>query len=201
MRRVLITGFGPFPGMRNNPSAGFTRAMARAPFGPSSIAVDAHVFAVTYAAVDHDLPRLLRKLRPNLIVMLGVASRAATIRVEARARNRSRLTCPDAERRPPRAAISTPQRPSHRTKSIAPGKLVAHLRHAGCDARVSRDAGAYLCNYLYWRALETDATRSGNMQAIFIHIPPRLSPCSTAGRRFLLALRMIVTANVRARRR
>ena len=34
---------------------------------------------------------------------------------------------------------------------------------------ISRDAGRYLCNYVYWRALE--ASRSGTL-AQFIHIPP-----------------------------
>ena len=35
--------------------------------------------------------------------------------------------------------------------------------------RLSRDAGRYLCNYVYWRALE--ASRSGTPLAQFIHIP------------------------------
>ena len=35
--------------------------------------------------------------------------------------------------------------------------------------RLPRDAGRYLCNYVYWRALE--ASRSGTL-AQFIHIPP-----------------------------
>jgi pyroglutamyl-peptidase len=37
-------------------------------------------------------------------------------------------------------------------------------------SRLSRDAGRYLCNYVYWRALE--ASRSGTPFAQFIHIPP-----------------------------
>ena len=42
----------------------------------------------------------------------------------------------------------------------------------GVDARASRDAGSYLCNYLSWRAIEAVNTDSGPRLAAFIHIPP-----------------------------
>jgi pyroglutamyl-peptidase len=40
----------------------------------------------------------------------------------------------------------------------------------GVRARLSRDAGRYLCNYVYWRGLE--ASRSGTPLVQFVHIPP-----------------------------
>jgi pyroglutamyl-peptidase len=50
-------------------------------------------------------------------------------------------------------------------------KLLRAARTTGIDARPSRDAGSYLCNYLSWRAIE--ATRAGNGPRLvaFIHIP------------------------------
>jgi pyroglutamyl-peptidase len=39
-------------------------------------------------------------------------------------------------------------------------------------AAPSRNAGAYLCNYLYWRALEAAADADGPGSVIFIHVPP-----------------------------
>ncbi len=48
--------------------------------------------------------------------------------------------------------------------------LVAAARRTGMRTRMSRDAGRYLCNYVYWRALE--ASRSGTPLVQFIHIPP-----------------------------
>jgi pyroglutamyl-peptidase len=49
-------------------------------------------------------------------------------------------------------------------------KLLRAARLTGIDARASRDAGAYLCNYLSWRAIEN--TRAGGPKlAAFIHIP------------------------------
>jgi pyroglutamyl-peptidase len=50
-------------------------------------------------------------------------------------------------------------------------KLLRAALATGIDARASRDAGAYLCNYLSWRALESAATDDHLQLAAFIHIP------------------------------
>jgi pyroglutamyl-peptidase len=41
----------------------------------------------------------------------------------------------------------------------------------GIDARPSRDAGSYLCNYLSWRALEATGNDTGPRLAAFVHVP------------------------------
>jgi pyroglutamyl-peptidase len=41
----------------------------------------------------------------------------------------------------------------------------------GVDARTSRDAGSYLCNYLSWRAIEATGSDTGLRRAAFVHIP------------------------------
>src|SRR5712672_29780 len=42
----------------------------------------------------------------------------------------------------------------------------------GIDARPSRDAGNYLCNYLSWRAIEAVGANDHLHLASFVHIPP-----------------------------
>jgi pyroglutamyl-peptidase len=49
--------------------------------------------------------------------------------------------------------------------------LLRAARSTGSDARASRDAGSYLCNYLSWRAIEAVRNDSGPRLAAFIHIP------------------------------
>ena len=41
----------------------------------------------------------------------------------------------------------------------------------GIDARASRDAGSYLCNYLSWRAIEATHGSGGPRLAAFVHVP------------------------------
>ncbi|MGL5137486.1 MAG: hypothetical protein ACRC7G_06935, partial [Beijerinckiaceae bacterium] len=44
--------------------------------------------------------------------------------------------------------------------------LTAEMRKAGLPAKLSRDAGDYLCNALAWRVTEC------GVPAIFVHVPP-----------------------------
>jgi pyroglutamyl-peptidase len=60
-------------------------------------------------------------------------------------------------------------------------RLLSAARAAKVPSRVSRDAGRYLCNYVYWRALE--ASRSGTPLVQFIHIPPTCNRLRRPGRK------------------
>ena len=51
-------------------------------------------------------------------------------------------------------------------------KLLRAAARTGIDARASRDAGSYLCNYLSWRAIESTCTLKGPRLAAFVHVPP-----------------------------
>jgi pyroglutamyl-peptidase len=51
-------------------------------------------------------------------------------------------------------------------------KLLRAADATGIDARPSRDAGSYLCNYLSWRAIEATGHDTGPRLAAFVHVPP-----------------------------
>jgi len=51
-------------------------------------------------------------------------------------------------------------------------KLLRVALGTGVDARPSRDAGSYLCNYLSWRAIEATDSDNGPALTAFVHIPP-----------------------------
>ena len=84
--RVLVTGFGPFPGAPVNPTQQIVKNLART----RRIAghkIAAHVYTTSYAAVDRDLPRLIAKHRPHAVVMFGLAAKTSHIRIETLAYN------------------------------------------------------------------------------------------------------------------
>jgi pyroglutamyl-peptidase len=60
--RILITGFGPFPGAPFNPSAALAKALTRRR-RPALAGIEraTHIFATTYASVDRDLPNCSHK--------------------------------------------------------------------------------------------------------------------------------------------
>ena len=170
--RILITGFGPFPGASFNPTGPLVARLLRLrrpAFG--DVERSGHIFPVTYKAVDRELPELLAQRRPHALLMFGLASSTPYVRIETRARNAVTTLWPDADH----ARI--------RKGSISDGadammfgphtaKLFRAARGTGLDARVSRDAGSYLCNYLSWRAIEATCVDSGPRLAAFVHVPP-----------------------------
>jgi pyroglutamyl-peptidase len=169
--RILITGFGPFPGAPYNPTPALVARLLRLRRPAfSEVELIGHVFPVSYRAVDRDLPMLLAQHRPDALLMFGLAARTRYLRVETRARNAVTTLWPDAEQ------------VKLRTASIAPGadaqafgphvaKLLRAASATGIDARSSRDAGRYLCNYLCWRAIDATRAANGPLLSAFIHVP------------------------------
>ena len=95
--RILVTGFGPFPGAPYNPTqplvARLTR-LRRPAF--ADVELSHHIFPVTYKAVDRELPLALAQHQPHALLMFGLASRTGYVRVETRARNAVTMLWPDA---------------------------------------------------------------------------------------------------------
>ena len=164
--RVLITGFGPFPGAPFNPSAALAKALARRR-RPALAGIEraTHIFATTYASVDRDLPKLFAQ-KPDIVLMFGVAGRRRQLCIETRARNAVSLLFPDASGHRPLRGVIKLHGPASRTGNAPFARLAGA---AGKQSRLSADAGRYLCNYVYWRALEQ---LRGNQPLVqFIHIP------------------------------
>jgi pyroglutamyl-peptidase len=168
--RVIIAGFGPFPGAPSNPSGSLATALARRRRPTlADIEVTSHVFATAYAAVDRDLAKLLAQ-NPDVVLIFGLAGRRRHICIETRARNAHSILFPDVNGyRPARAAIERGQ-PRSRTGNAPFHQLLNVVRQNKLPARLSRDAGTYLCNYAYWRALQHVRGRHPLVQ--FVHIPP-----------------------------
>jgi pyroglutamyl-peptidase len=167
---VLITGFGPFPGAPVNPSAILAKALARRR-RPAFAAIDrtVHVFATSYEAVDRELPKLLAQ-KPDIILLFGVAGRRRELCVETQARNAISLLFPDASRHHPRQGVIEIGAPPLLKGNAPFARLVGAAKTRLVASRRSRDAGRYLCNYVFWRALEH--ARGGKPLVQFVHIPP-----------------------------
>ena len=167
--RVLLAGFGPFPGAPLNPSTAVAQALAhrrRPAFARLERGV--HVFATNYAAVDRDLPRLFAK-KPDIILIFGLAARRRQICIETRARNALSLLFPDASGRRASAGVIEAGGPRALFGHAPFHRLLGAARASKVPVRLSRDAGRYLCNYVYWRALQQ--APHGRPLIQFIHIP------------------------------
>lgn len=172
MPALLLTGFGPFPGAPFNPTGPLVARLARTRRPAlADLTLVAHVFATSYAGVDRELPALIKRHRPNALLMFGLAARTKTLRVETRARY-TRALLPDVGGQvAPRVKIAAGA-PAARAVPAPTRRLLAALRDARIPAALSRDAGRYLCNYLIWCAAEATAKSDGPRLAAFVHVPP-----------------------------
>jgi pyroglutamyl-peptidase len=168
--RILITGFGPFPGAPYNPTQPLVARLLRLRRPAlDGVELSGHIFPVTYSGVDRELPKLLKKHRPQALLMFGLASRTPHLRIETRARNAVTTLWPDADHTRVRKGSIAPDADA---MMFGPhmAKLLRAAKTTGVDARASRDAGSYLCNYLSWRAIEA-VDAGGPRLAAFVHIP------------------------------
>lgn len=167
--RVLLAGFGPFPGAPLNPSAALAQKLARRRRpAVHGLIRTAHVFDTSYACVDRDMPKLFAA-KPDIVLVFGLAGRRRQICIETRARNAVSVLFPDAGGRRPAIGIIEPGAPAALVGRAPFVRLLSAARARNLPVRLSRDAGRYLCNYAYWRALER--APNGRPLVQFVHIP------------------------------
>lgn len=170
--RILITGFGPFPGAPYNPTEKLVARLLRLRRASlDDIERIGHVFPVSYGAVDRQLPQLIADHRPHALLMFGLAARTPFVRIETRARNTITQIWPDAAHTQVRHRNIEPDADATRRFGPHTSRLHQAARNTGIDARLSLSAGYYLCNYLCWRAIEATQIVDGPKLAAFVHVP------------------------------
>jgi pyroglutamyl-peptidase len=170
--RILLTGFGPFPGAAENPSAWLVEALAeRHPSPRLGCGLHTEVLPTEWAEVATRGPRLVHQHRPRLILHLGLSRPARGFRIERSAHNliQSRE---DARGVLPITSTILDCGLRRLDTGVPASRLAAHLRLQRIPAVASRSAGTYLCNYLYYLSLDRARQQEASCDVCFVHIPP-----------------------------
>ena len=169
--RVLLTGFGPFPGVADNPSAWLAETLAER----SARDVDAEFHARVVPTAWQEaqiMPRFYEELQPHVMIHFGVSQRAKTFRIERFAHNRAARRG-DAHGLMPSAPVIQAEGADRIATKLPAAALAAHLRTCGVAAASSRSAGSYLCNFLYYHSLDWALRQPDPRLVLFVHVPPR----------------------------
>lgn len=164
--KLLVTGFGSFPGVRINPTTALMERLCKRlgrSLDGSSVA-GARLF-VSYARALRDLEASDRANQPDAFLLLGLASRAHWVRVERYGRRLDSPLQPDSTGKGGSGFAGDSATPLKAT--VTPEPALAQLRRAGIRARLSPSAGRYLCNAVYAGAL----TQANGRPTLFIHVP------------------------------
>ena len=170
--KLLITGFGPFPGVPDNPSANLARRVGRtlSSAGHNGVTATTAILPTEWRALPRMLEPLGARLTPDLIIHFGLHERARSFHIEQRARNLA-ATRPNtrgensANRKISRFA------PDALDSPLCASSIAAKLRRRGLPAVSSYDAGDYLCNMAYFLSLARGRTAAAATPVLFVHIP------------------------------
>jgi len=186
-RTILVTGFEPFGGETVN--ASWEAAQKLDGWDLGEFAVVARLLPCAYDASVKELVRAIETLRPTAVLMTGQAARRAVVCVELFARNLDDAAAPD-NLGVVRKAVAISEGAPERLEATAPvGAIAGAIREAGIPARVSRSAGGFVCNHLYFGALQYLCDKGRPTPAVFVHLPaaPEQTPSAANPRRLVSA--------------
>lgn len=165
-RQVLVTGFGPFPGVAENPSATIAARLADRP--PPGLRIVSRILPTTWSVLPA-VPGPVARAGAEIVLHVGVAAGTVRPRLEAVAWNRCAALA-DAEGRRPAGASLAAASPGRLRPQVAAGRIAMAVRRAGRAVDVSHSAGAYLCNAVFFRSLAA-ARRPRAPTVAFLHVP------------------------------
>jgi pyroglutamyl-peptidase len=186
-RTILVTGFEPFGGEAVNASWEAARKLDGCGIG--EFAAVARRLPCAFGASVEELVRAIKTLRPEAVLMTGQAARRSVVCVERFAHNLDDAAAPDNLGVLRKAAAISEGAPE-RLEAAAPVKAIAGaIREAGIPARVSRSAGGFVCNHLYFGALQYLRDEGRATPAVFVHLPATLgqTPPAASARRLTAA--------------
>lgn len=170
--RLLICGFGAFPGMPANPSAQVVERLQAEAWSPAGVRAAYAILPVTWAGAWPALQARLEETGAEGVLLTGVAASAQAFRVELRARNDASTVQVDAEGERHEAEHLVPRgRASLRTVGPA-AAIVSAIRTTGLPADTSSDAGDYLCNATLYHLLADRLDDPLPWPVSFLHLPP-----------------------------
>jgi pyroglutamyl-peptidase len=167
--RILVTGFGRYPRVWANPTAMLARALwqEKTKLARLGIELETAVLPVQFARVGAELDRLEKEFKPAAILHFGVSARRRFFSIEMRALNR---LCPhscDASGATAGRHLILPGAPFALPSTFPARQIAAAFRRFGLHARLSINAGSYVCNETLFLSL------AGSKAAVigFIHVP------------------------------
>lgn len=171
--RLLLTGFGPFPGVPINATMRLVPELAEAVAQHfPDVRCSTLLLATEWSTAPARVAEAIEGMPPDVLLHFGVSSRARGFEIETRARNACQAS-PDAAGTLPAAAVLMDAGQDFLPASLPVRHILARLRARGLPAFASRDAGAYLCNAVLYRSL-AQHRETGSARVGFIHIPATL---------------------------
>lgn len=168
--RVLISGFESFGGRKINPTALLIEALQNKDIPiPEGLKVDQILLPVTFEHSFYNLQHRINEFNPDVVIAFGLSAKADAIKLETMALNKIHAEISDNDGvRPREQMINHLGEPSYPSTLPLQG-IEGVLTEAGIPVKMSSDAGTYVCNYVFYRMMESN--QDSLRLCGFIHVP------------------------------
>lgn len=169
---LLLTYFGPFPGVPVNPTVALAEGAVRAlNTARPDLRVVARELPVSYDGSSAALRAALQDVQPDALISLGVAVGRDVVSLEQVAINldSAGIEDNDGDRR-----CDEPIAPDGREayfSSLPVRTSFERLRAAGEPVEISYTAGTYVCNHVFYEGQRISRELGLSIPAGFVHVP------------------------------
>lgn len=163
---VLVTAFGPFGGRALNASSLVLLELRK-----TLPEIRTRILPVDAVLAPSRLRQAILQIRPSALIMLGEAGGSTSIRLETTAWNEKDFRIPDIAGRMPAGLPVRAGAPASMASTLPLQNIHDRMESAGHPVCFSDDPGRYLCNQLFFTALDFLETNALPIPAGFIHLP------------------------------
>ena len=179
MKKVLLTGFGPFGKDTVNPALIAVQDLAGKQMnikkGKKTIAYEviSKEIPVVYGKAIDEFVTCVNEVKPDLIISIGQAGGRPAISLERVGINVDDADFPDNEKQKLRDSPIIKDGPAAYFTTMDIRKTFNAIKKAGIPVIISNSAGTYVCNNLTYGALHYLASTPeySHIKYLFIHIP------------------------------
>ena len=166
--KILVTGFEPFGGETENPSAQVARGLPASLAGAEIVTA---ILPVTCRGALETVTEAIRHHRPDAVLSLGQAGGRAAVSIERIAINVDDFSIPDNEGAQPKDQAIVPGGPAAYWSTLPIRAMEAAVRAAGVPCQISNTAGTYVCNHVMYGVAHLLGREFPGTVSGFLHIP------------------------------
>jgi len=165
--KILLTGFGPFHDVLDNPTGALMAHFQKHPF--RNVLMKTMILDVTFGNSVQPVIKEINRYQPDYIYSFGLMGSADKINIESRAINLSEGIDNDNEERHKDPVIEKGPLFYHASVSIR--KILKSLQDVNISARINQKPSTFVCNHLFYSLLNFVEQNHLPMKVGFIHVP------------------------------
>ena len=168
--KILITGFTPFPGAPENPTADLVAWVQEGRIkAQNNVKLEARLLPTEFEASVSKLSEHLVEVQPDALLEFGLSAKATGFTLECIARNEIGASPDNAGLKPDEGPIEK-DAPLVFPSALPLEDFYEALGKSDIPRDFSESAGSYVCNHLFFKTMQLPKTQRPAL-AGFIHIP------------------------------